>query len=90
MALKNAEEYYLLNSSIYFLDAIAIPTLILNAKNDPFLSSGCFPFHQAENSKFLFLETPDQGGHCGFPYKKGLSYSEERAMEWISADKPRN
>ena len=80
---KDAEEYYLLNSSIYFLDTISIPTLILNAKNDPFLSSGCFPYEQAKKSKFLFLETPEQGGHCGFPYKKDLSYSEKRALEWI-------
>ncbi|MGX7835632.1 hypothetical protein ACWKSR_10830, partial [Campylobacter fetus subsp. venerealis] len=41
----DAEEYYQVNSSLFFLDSIKVPTLILNALNDPFLSDLCFPYH---------------------------------------------
>lgn len=80
---KDANEYWEKNSSSYFLHNITIPTLLLNAANDPFLSKQCFPYAQAEENSNLFLETPDEGGHCGF-YKRGNSYySEKRAGEFI-------
>ena len=44
---KNAYDYYQKNSSKQFLPTIKIPVLILNAKNDSFLSTDCFPFENA-------------------------------------------
>lgn len=81
---KDAYEYWEKNSSSYFLHNIKIPTLLLNAANDPLLSKQCFPYAQAEENSNLFLEVPDQGGHCGF-YKPGNTYySDQRAGEFIS------
>ena len=31
-----------------------------------FLSTACFPFNEANNSKYFFLEVPNYGGHVGF------------------------
>ena len=45
----DAEDYYERNSSLYFLDKINIPTLIVNAQNDPFLSEECFPFEKIKS-----------------------------------------
>jgi predicted alpha/beta-fold hydrolase len=81
-----AEEYYERCSSLYFLDTIALPTLIVNAKNDPMLSPACFPYEKVKNHPFVFLETPATGGHCGFSYKtEGFYWSEHRAFEWATA-----
>src|SRR5690606_34261903 len=38
---KNAQEYWEKSSSIYYLKDISVPTLIVNAKNDPFLTPEC-------------------------------------------------
>ena len=80
---KDADYYYSQASSFFYLKEISIPTLILNAKNDPFLSAECFPYSVAENSDFLFLEAPNNGGHCGFPFKEIYSFAEKRAVEWF-------
>jgi hypothetical protein len=82
---KNAKEYWRSNSSIYYIDKISIPTLLVNAKNDPFLTEDCFPVMQAQSNPKFFLEMPDTGGHCGF-YEKNKNkqyWSEKRAIEFI-------
>ncbi len=81
---KDAEDYYEQNSSLYFLDNINIKTLIINAKNDPFLSKECFPYEQAKHLEKVYLQTPEGGGHCGFyPVDyQGVLWSEKRALEW--------
>lgn len=82
---KNAIDYYEKCSSIGFVDKIKIPTLIVNAENDPFLD------HQVNgsaalrhNSKIQF-ETPRYGGHVGFTLfnQNGLYWSEIRALDFI-------
>ncbi len=63
---RDARDYWVKSSSQQFLPAITVPTLILSAQDDPFLSSECFPFKEAERSARLFLEAPASGGHLGF------------------------
>ena len=67
------------------LDAIRVPTLLLNARNDPFLPLECFPEAEARANPMLFLETPARGGHVGFvPPRPGLYRSETRALEFLA------
>lgn len=82
---NDALDYYTKSSSIHFIDKIAVPTLIINAKNDPFLSKECFPFEQAAKLEKVFFEAPATGGHCGFfPVKyEGVLWSEQRALAWL-------
>jgi uncharacterized protein len=82
---KDAEDYYEQNSSLYFLDNIAIKTLIINAKNDPFLSQECYPYERVRSLENVYLQTPEGGGHCGFyPVDyQGVLWSEKRALEWV-------
>jgi predicted alpha/beta-fold hydrolase len=81
---KDAEDYYEQNSSLYFLDAIRVPTLVVNAKNDPFLSQECLP--EAFRSDCVQIELPKQGGHCGFYPRnyRGVTWSEQRAAAWFN------
>ena len=62
------------------------PTLVLNARNDPFLATDSFPVAEAEANPSLFLETPDSGGHVGFlDFTHGLQpWSERRVAEFFS------
>ncbi len=80
---ENALDYYQKNSSLQFLENIKIPTLLINAKNDGFLSEACYPVEIAEKSEYLYLEMPEYGGHVGFIQKKEQTYTEERALEFI-------
>ncbi len=62
----DAENYYAQNAAKPWLSQISLPTLILNAKNDPFIPAESLPT-QAQVSQSVTLEYPDAGGHVGFP-----------------------
>ena len=81
----NAEAYYAHCSALHYLQDIKIPTLILNAKNDPFLSPLCFPEEELKGHPFVAFEAPEEGGHVGFASNgsEKLYYSEKRALEFI-------
>lgn len=83
---KNAEDYYFKSSSLFYLDQINIPTLIVNAINDPFLPSTCYPTELLKDHKFIWFETPSHGGHVGFmpAAKDGSYWSERRAFGFIN------
>lgn len=84
----DAAEYYAMNSALFFLEGIDIPTLVLNAQNDPFLSPQCFPATLAEDLNQVWFEFPKYGGHVGFSSgKEGKPYySEQRAVEFVSRE----
>jgi len=80
-------DYYTRNSSLRFLSKITVPTLVLNAQNDPFLSPECFPKALAKELTHVWMEFPKQGGHCGFPSASGLqapTYAEERVVQFLT------
>jgi len=83
---KDAHDYYTKCSSKQYLPNIRIPTLLVNAQNDPFLSAECFPVKEAEANPYLFLEMPKDGGHVGFVknYRQHKYYSEQRAVEFFT------
>ena len=79
---ESAVDYWTRNSSRQYLSSINIPTLLINAANDPFLGPTCYPFEEAETNSLFFLEVPSQGGHVGFG--GGEEYwSEKRASEFL-------
>ncbi len=81
---KDALDYYEKNSSLQFLPNIKIPIYILNAENDSFLSSQCYPQELARKMKNLHLEIPKYGGHVGFHQINKLYYSEKRTLEFLN------
>ncbi len=83
---KDAQDYWVKNSSKPFLHAIKIPTLMVSALDDTFLSKECFPFEIAKNHKMLQLETPKYGGHVGFNstfYGKNGHWLEKRIFNFL-------
>ena len=84
----SAEAYYQHASSGRYLSGIRVPTLLVNAQNDPFLPASCYPREVAASSPFVFLETPPEGGHVGFAESSGEYYSERRAVAFLTAAVP--
>ncbi len=82
---KSAEDYYESCSSRQYFPNIKIPTLLVNALNDPFLSEECFPVPEAQKNPDFYLEMPQKGGHVGFAddFFKNIYYSERRAVDFI-------
>lgn len=86
-AFKDAEDYWRKSSCKPFLPQIHVPTLLVNARNDPFLADACFPVEEAKANSNLHLEMPMSGGHVGFmDFNSGKEYwSERRAAEFLHA-----
>jgi len=87
---SSAEDYWEKCSSKPFLPGIRIPTLLINALNDPFLGSLSIPIKEAIDNKYFFLETPKHGGHVGFvnSFKmKGELWNEKRTVEFLNHPK---
>lgn len=81
----DANDYYKKGSCKEKIKDIAIPTLMVNAQNDPFLGDDCYPTLEAKNNNNFFLEIPMSGGHVGFleSFKKGILWSELRAQSFL-------
>lgn len=62
---KDAQDYYTKASSRQYVPMIARPTLILQAKDDPFLSPDAIPTPD-ELPAHVHLELTENGGHVGF------------------------
>lgn len=82
---KDAFDFYKRTSSHQFLELIRVPSLIVNALNDPMLGELCYPSDIAEKSSIIHLETPDHGGHVGFTLRNSQhTWSETRALQFAS------
>ncbi len=82
---RDAQDYWQRSSSKPYLGEIRVPVLIVNARNDSFLSAECYPVEEAKGSEFVYLERPQQGGHVGFPLIGEEYWSERRAAEFFAA-----
>ncbi|MCH3881962.1 MULTISPECIES: YheT family hydrolase [Tenacibaculum] len=63
---KNSEDYWEKASCKPYIPKINVPSLLINAKDDSFLSKECYPFEEAENSTLFHFMQPKYGGHVGF------------------------
>jgi len=62
---NGAEDYYAKSSSRQYLGRITVPTLILHARDDPFMWPHTVPTDE-ELSNAVTLELSERGGHVGF------------------------
>lgn len=81
---KDAFDYYEKASCLQFLPNVKVPSLIINALNDSFLSAECYPVKEAKQNSNLFLEMPKYGGHVGFIGKNNVYYNEKRALDFVN------
>ena len=85
---KNGRDYYEQCAAMQFVDKVRVPTLILNAKNDPVLSESCAMLDVAKHSDYIFTEVPNHGGHCGFfqPNSDGIYWGDKRIVEFVEGN----
>jgi predicted alpha/beta-fold hydrolase len=84
----DARDYWRRASSLPYLAAIARPTLLLNALDDPFVPADSLP-KPPELSQHVRLEVTRRGGHVGFvegrrPWRV-RSWAEGRALDFIES-----
>jgi predicted alpha/beta-fold hydrolase len=86
---KDSKDYYEKCNALQFLQQAPIPTLLLNAANDPFLAKSCFPKTISEQSDLFHFMFSDFGGHVGFAYSKanGTYEHERRIHEFFGTQK---
>jgi predicted alpha/beta-fold hydrolase len=80
---RDADDYWLRVSSRPLLKCIAVPALIINARNDPFLPARVLPTAD-EVSPAVTLEQPETGGHVAFPsgpFPGNLDWLPQRLMQ---------
>jgi len=81
----DAGDYWKRSSSKPWLANIAVPALIVNARNDPFLPEGALPF-AGDVPRCVTLEFPADGGHVGFvsgPFPGNLSWLPQRILAFF-------
>lgn len=86
---RDANDYWTRCSCLPVLDRITVPTLLLNALDDPFLTPECFPHAAAAANPNFTLETPTYGGHLGFvSFNKANEYwSEQRVVSFLETQR---
>jgi len=80
---RNADDYWARASSAPWLEHIRVPTLVLNARNDPFLPRAALQAATRKASADVVLEFPETGGHAGFPGRG--RWLARRLLEYFSA-----
>lgn len=82
----DAHDYYTRSSCRPYLIRIQTPTLIIHAKDDPFMYPSTAPTEEML-SDAITLELTEQGGHVGFVGQRGLWHAdywlEKRIVEWL-------
>ncbi|MEP6998661.1 MAG: alpha/beta fold hydrolase [Betaproteobacteria bacterium] len=81
-----ADDYWQRASSKPWLGGVAVPTLVLNAKNDPFIPASSLPGAD-QVSRAVTLEQPAHGGHAGFampPFPGSLGWLPSRLLQFFA------
>ncbi len=84
---RNTDDYWTRASSKPGLRNIRVPTLVINARNDPFLPAPALP-GPGEVSGAVTLEQPEDGGHVGFvsgTFPGNLDWLPLRVLEFFGA-----
>ena len=83
----SASQYYEYSSSCYSLEKIAVPTLIIAARDDPLVPPE--PLENAILSSSTDLIMTNKGGHLGFISRLGVDddtrWVEWRIIEWLKS-----
>ena len=84
---RDTDDYWSRGSAKPHLQHVRIPTLLLNARNDPFIPADSLP-REHEVGQHVRLWQPVHGGHVGFPagWPPGdVLTMPQRVMAWLDA-----
>jgi predicted alpha/beta-fold hydrolase len=84
---RDTDDYWTRASAKPHLMGIRVPTLVLNARDDPFLPAAALPT-PAQVSRAVRLEFPDRGGHVGFvtaPFPGHIEWLPQRLLHFFES-----
>ncbi len=83
-AFGSADNYYATQSSNQFLDRIRVPTLLVQAKDDPLIPFAVYDHPAFSTNPHLRLLSVEHGGHLGFISKtKPRFWLDEVLVNWV-------
>ncbi|NUZ04288.1 YheT family hydrolase [Piscinibacter koreensis] len=83
---RDTHDYWSRASAKPHLARIRVPTLVLNARNDPFVPAASLP-RPGEAGRFVTLWQPAHGGHVGFPLGRWPGHVHtlpEKVTDWLA------
>jgi hypothetical protein len=81
---RGADHYYETQSSMRYLDAIRVPALLIQAKDDTFVPFSMFEHRAFRTNPFLRLVAVEHGGHLGFLARRGERFwADEVAIGFL-------
>lgn len=63
---EDAADYYRQSSAAGYIGKIRVPTLLIQARDDPFIPFGAYDVRSLQENPCLTLLSPDHGGHVAF------------------------
>ena len=84
---RDTDDYWSRASSSLYLEGIRVPTLLLNARNDPFLPEHALLAATRKAAPCVVLEFPRTGGHAGFlagPFPGRHSWLPQRLFAFLT------
>lgn len=83
---RDAADYYYRASSLRVIERVAVPTLILSARDDPFVPPAQFRDPAIAGNRHVRVAITGRGGHCGFLTVPGPGFdgywAERAAVEF--------
>jgi predicted alpha/beta-fold hydrolase len=84
---RDTDDYWTRASAKPHLRGVRVPTLVINARDDPFLPESALPAAH-EVSRHVRLEYPARGGHVGFvsaPFPGHIDWLPRRVMAFFES-----
>jgi predicted alpha/beta-fold hydrolase len=84
---RDVADYYQRASALPLIKEIAVPTLIIHAKDDPFIPFAPLEREEVRANLNVFVLATEQGGHVGFISSTGTGesrfWAEVKLVEFI-------
>lgn len=84
---RDADDYYTTSSSARFLHAVRVPTLLVQALDDPFVDDAALPHAAIDGNPWLHKAFVPHGGHVGFiagPPHRPWFWAEREAARFLA------
>jgi len=84
---RDGADYYDRAGARHVLDALAVPTLIITAQDDPFIPYSMFTVSKIQRHPHIRVVAPRYGGHCGFFHRSRNGedpyWAENRIVDFL-------
>ena len=77
---RDAEDYYLQTGAARFVRQLVVPTLLIHARNDPWIPVAMYDDCQAVGGRNAFFVITTSGGHVGFHEQGYTATRHDRAI----------